>query len=194
MIVGNFCVPRQFKQAVVALLLSVSFVGCTSLKVKNSPEFEVNVSDLTYSGRGAGAGVALVGSMGPMGVAIGAAIDEGIAKNIRTELKAEQFDFTEYLYSRLKDESLTCSDGGDTENGRVEVYKVHLQGDYEPILSVDAHIYYPDGSESDIQLDTVVALETVVAKPFPVETLMSSLEFLFSQLAAKVYLACSNEV
>jgi len=37
---------------------------------------------MQFSGKGAGAGMMLMSSMGPMGVAIGVAIDEGIAKNI----------------------------------------------------------------------------------------------------------------
>lgn len=38
---------------------------------------------IEFQGKGAGAGIALMSSMGPMGIAIGAAIDEGIAKDIR---------------------------------------------------------------------------------------------------------------
>lgn len=43
---------------------------------------------LHFSGRGAAAGVMLTSAMGPMGVAIGAAIDEGIAKDIQAALDA----------------------------------------------------------------------------------------------------------
>lgn len=41
-----------------------------------------NNSRLTFSGKGAGAGMMLSASMGAMGVALGIAIDEGIAKDI----------------------------------------------------------------------------------------------------------------
>lgn len=45
-----------------------------------------------FSGKGAGAGIALSSSMGPAGIAIGVAIDEGIAKDIGRALQTENFD------------------------------------------------------------------------------------------------------
>jgi hypothetical protein len=47
---------------------------------------------LSYSGKGAGAGVMLAGTMGPMGIAIGAAIDVGIAKKIEEQALQANFD------------------------------------------------------------------------------------------------------
>lgn len=45
-----------------------------------------------FSGKSAGAGIALSSSMGPAGIAIGVAIDEGIAKDIGHALTAKNFD------------------------------------------------------------------------------------------------------
>jgi hypothetical protein len=56
----------------------------------NAPNIHVTYAEdfrIRFSGKGAGAGMMLMGSMGPMGIAIGVAIDEGIAKDIRTALE-----------------------------------------------------------------------------------------------------------
>lgn len=47
---------------------------------------------IRFSGKGAGAGIALSSSMGPAGIAIGVAIDEGIAKDIGRALATREFD------------------------------------------------------------------------------------------------------
>ncbi|KZN44123.1 hypothetical protein JL49_06170 [Pseudoalteromonas luteoviolacea] len=46
------------------------------------PEFP----EVSYVGRGAAAGPMLMGAMGPMGIAVGIAIDEGIGKDIKSAL------------------------------------------------------------------------------------------------------------
>lgn len=55
--------------------------------VQTPPPLEVTTTveepnRIRFSGKGAGAGMMLSGSMGPMGIAIGVAIDEGISKDI----------------------------------------------------------------------------------------------------------------
>jgi hypothetical protein len=45
-----------------------------------------------FAGKGAGAGMMLMSSMGPMGIAIGVAIDEGIANDIDKTAKMSGFD------------------------------------------------------------------------------------------------------
>lgn len=42
--------------------------------------------ELSFEGKGAGAGIALMSTMGPMGMAIGVAIDAGIAKDLNESL------------------------------------------------------------------------------------------------------------
>lgn len=61
--------------------------GCVSVTDRSKPPiYSIEYKDpnhVRFSGRGAGAGMMMSGSMGPMGIAIGFAIDEGIAKEIR---------------------------------------------------------------------------------------------------------------
>jgi hypothetical protein len=84
---------------------SVTNSGCTSLSlftdtfVKKTPvEIHYNSPDrISFQGKGAGAGIALMSSMGLVGIAIGVAIDEGIAKDIRNTAKAGDVDFKTLL-------------------------------------------------------------------------------------------------
>lgn len=70
---------------VYPFLCLLFLAGCASLQQPN--EYAVSVtlpedSRMHFSGKGAGAGMMLMSSMGAMGIAIGVAIDEGIAKDI----------------------------------------------------------------------------------------------------------------
>ncbi len=73
-------------------LLSIS--SCASLiSDKADPllitHVEISEPDrIRFSGKGAGAGMMLSSSMGPMGIAIGVAIDEGISKDIQAAAQA----------------------------------------------------------------------------------------------------------
>lgn len=72
----------------VLLFGPVLLSACTSLPLKETP-YAVKLVDLPlihFEGKGAAAGVMMSSSMGPMGIAIGVAIDEGIAKDIRGAL------------------------------------------------------------------------------------------------------------
>jgi len=65
--------------------------SCGVIQTEKSPLPLVTVAveddfRVGFSGKGAGAGVMLSASMGPMGIAIGVAIDEGIAKKIRENI------------------------------------------------------------------------------------------------------------
>lgn len=85
-----------FKIAVIIASV-VGFSGCTALKT-TEPTVLVSLvvsedARLRFSGKGAGAGMMLMSSMGPAGIAVGIAIDEGIAKEIRTNLQAVGVEF-----------------------------------------------------------------------------------------------------
>ena len=68
--------------------------GCsttTKLSVNQTLQLDINIVDpdrIRFSGKGAGAGMMLSGSMGAMGVAVGVAIDEGIGKQIDETARA----------------------------------------------------------------------------------------------------------
>lgn len=71
----------------VALCVMVS--SCSFIKEPRKQVFTVSLQEssaIRFEGKGAVAGVMMSSSMGPMGIAIGVAIDEGIAKDIRGAL------------------------------------------------------------------------------------------------------------
>lgn len=76
----------------LALLVFFSLASCTLFNKKpKPPSIQTDYADnfrINFFGKGAGAGMMMMGSMGPMGIAIGVAIDEGIAKDIRNALTA----------------------------------------------------------------------------------------------------------
>ncbi len=78
----------------------IKILACVSLAwllmaCAGSPKTEMTLvipddNYISFTGKGAGAGMALMSTMGPVGVAIGLAIDEGIAKEIRSNLGVDQ--------------------------------------------------------------------------------------------------------
>ncbi|GLS25883.1 hypothetical protein GCM10007877_15970 [Marinibactrum halimedae] len=57
---------------------------------------------IRFQGKGAGAGMMMMGSMGAMGIAIGVAIDEGISKDIQTSAEKEQVYIPDIVEQSLK--------------------------------------------------------------------------------------------
>jgi hypothetical protein len=128
-LISKTAVFSRLKNCAVAMILFSACVtnsGCTSLSlftdtfVENTPiEIHYNSPDrISFKGKGAGAGIALMSSMGPVGIAIGVAIDEGIAKNIRDTAKAGNVDFK----TLLKDSVATIATLKDAERIEVKTY------------------------------------------------------------------------
>ncbi len=84
----------------IVFLLPLLLFACAQ-----QPASTVNIlseSPLQFSGKGAGAGMMLSSAMGPMGIAIGFAIDEGIAKDIRATALKGNVVVEEILQKELK--------------------------------------------------------------------------------------------
>lgn len=80
------------------LIIVFCFSGCATFQA--NPNVDVVLDEkasFTYSGRGAGAGVALMSTMGPAGIAVGVAIDEGIRKDLAESARGEGFDLERIL-------------------------------------------------------------------------------------------------
>ena len=93
----------------VAIILALSLTACSNINNK-SPVLDVSVSveepDKTrFSGKGAGAGMMLMSSMGPMGIAIGVAIDEGIGKDIDAVYKQAGLNVSEIVKTAFESEA-----------------------------------------------------------------------------------------
>lgn len=79
------CVIRVLVPAIFCMVVS----ACSFMQKPQKVFFSIKMPESTlirFEGKGAAAGVMMSSSMGPMGIAIGVAIDEGIAKEIREAL------------------------------------------------------------------------------------------------------------
>lgn len=81
-------------QVFAALLFAQLISGCASTN-KQSAALTVKVEPydqpFSFEGKGSGAGMMLVGAMGPAGIAIGVAIDVGIGKDIYAAFEREGY-------------------------------------------------------------------------------------------------------
>lgn len=87
------------------VFIVVALSSCASFHPNEQPLIAVTFNEpvqATFQGRGAGAGMALMSSMGPVGIAVGLAIDEGIAKDIRAAMVQEGGESRAYLQSRIR--------------------------------------------------------------------------------------------
>tara|TARA_R110001592_G_scaffold349845_1_gene645488 strand:- start:9050 stop:9724 length:675 start_codon:yes stop_codon:yes gene_type:complete len=87
-----FYMIRNSLTMLVAISLTLTN-GCSLLDIASasSPRLYIVSPEqdrIRFSGKGAGAGMMLMSSMGPAGIAIGVAIDEGISKEIHTAFSA----------------------------------------------------------------------------------------------------------
>ncbi len=90
-------------RVVIALIL-MQLVACSALPSNISKSIKLEFSEpnrIQFQGKGAGAGIALMSTMGPVGIALGVAIDEGIAKDIRKAISEKHDDVQGYLKSQM---------------------------------------------------------------------------------------------
>lgn len=91
----------------VFCLLSLAFIvsGCSQSHLMPETTLDIQVQQpdrIRFSGKGAGTGIMLSSSMGPMGIAIGVAIDEGIAKEIDETARLGGFSIEELVRSAFQ--------------------------------------------------------------------------------------------
>lgn len=74
----------------IIVLFTLILFGCQTLTT--TPVEIIHSPEVTYTGKGAGAGIALMSAMGPSGIAIGAAIDAGIGKEIQSTINYQEIE------------------------------------------------------------------------------------------------------
>ncbi len=95
----TFLILKRMRIFLLPLLIVLLFSACAS-----TPLTEVTVAEpdrIRFHGKGAGAGMMLMSSMGPMGIAVGVAIDEGIGKDINKVAKEVGFNIQTTLLQHL---------------------------------------------------------------------------------------------
>ncbi len=112
---------RVFIALVIMQLAACSVFPSNNIKTINLKFNEPN--RISFQGKGAGAGIALMGTMGPVGIAIGVAIDEGIAKDIRKAVASDKGDSKVFVAnmvaSQLKEQGY-----GVTMNAKQPTYPI----------------------------------------------------------------------
>ena len=187
-LISNTAVFSRLKNCAVAIMLftaSVTNSGCASLSLftdtfveKTPVEIHYNSPDrISFQGKGAGAGIALMSSMGPVGIAIGVAIDEGIAKDIRETAKAGNVDFK----TLLKDSVATIATLKDAERIEVKTYGFVIKNGSKDYVAAEIKLAVIKGDvASDVTLSSWskqvalkdwVTLDDVKTQPEAIEKL-----------------------
>lgn len=87
----------------------LSITGCAASNAEETSLLVVfsEPDRIQFQGKGAGAGIALMSTMGPVGIALGVAIDEGIAKDIRSSASAAGFDMPAMITAEIVRQNLS---------------------------------------------------------------------------------------
>ena len=187
-LISKTAVFSRLKNCAVAMMfftVCVTSSGCTSLSLftdtfveKTPVEIHYTSPDrISFQGKGAGAGIALMSSMGPVGIAIGVAIDEGIAKDIRDTAKAGDVDFK----TLLKDSVATMDTLKDADSTDVKRYGFVMKNGSKDYVAAEVRVTVTKGDvTSDVTLSSWsnqevlkdwVTLDDVKTKPEAIEKL-----------------------
>lgn len=187
-LLSKTAVFSRLKNCAVAMMFFTACVtssGCTSLSLftdtfveKTPVEIHYTSPDrISFQGKGAGAGIALMSSMGPVGIAIGVAIDEGIAKDIRDTAKAGDVDFK----TLLKDSVATMDTLKDADHIDVKRYGFVMKNGSKDYVAAEVRVTVTKGDvTSDVTLSSWfnqevlkdwVTLDDVKTKPEAIEKL-----------------------
>jgi hypothetical protein len=155
------------KSLIFSLLFLLSACSAVDTNSIERPIISVSIEDqdrIRFSGKGAGAGMMMSASMGAMGIAIGVAIDEGIAKEIHESFVTSGGDFSEIIKSEThawlievcgsSDQTLNHLCHTDTElNIMVYHYGVETtSGENDPVKA-KLEIGLVQGGQEELRLD-----------------------------------------
>jgi len=145
------------KKGFITAALLFSFLinsACTSLGIQSESAVEILYSSpdrISFQGKGAGAGMALMSSMGPVGIALGVAIDEGIAKDIRETAQQGGVDFKALLNSAIADVSALQQ----AERIEVKRYGFVIKDGSKDYVAAEIHLnVMQDGQSEDLVLSS----------------------------------------
>ena len=82
---------------------------------------------LYFSGKGAGAGMALMSTMGPMGMAIGVAIDEGISKDIASAQAQTGQEIKQIISNQASNKTVNWSSNGDADSAEIIIKRIEFK-------------------------------------------------------------------
>ncbi|XOV78397.1 MAG: hypothetical protein ACFHVJ_15805 [Aestuariibacter sp.] len=119
---------NRFRIAILLVVAVLMTSACSTLQNSQlTPSIDVQYPEqnrIRFSGKGSGAGMMLMSSMGPMGVAVGVAIDEGIGKDIQSVADAQNIQLTPHIEKAFRD----WVSGQETLFGKSVVLKIERYG------------------------------------------------------------------
>ncbi len=128
------------KNTLIALLCAIFVFACSSQpRQPERLQLDIGVTEpdrIRFAGKGAGAGMMLMSSMGPMGIAIGVAIDEGIGKEIDESARVQEFDIRTILSEQIQQQWQSLEDPSKAKalNLTIKRYGFITQpGDNDPV-------------------------------------------------------------
>jgi len=117
----------------VTLNLVLLLTACANfIPFKKPQKVEVVIGPnvkIEYTGKAAGAGMMLSSSMGPMGMAIGVAIDVGIGKEIQKNAESNQISLAQVLKEQLESAELPNVSSIALEITKIEFKSARGEGD-----------------------------------------------------------------
>lgn len=141
----------SFFRRCLFVLLAISVASCAtqSRSVSTLDVISPDPDRIRFQGKGAGAGMVLMSSMGPMGIAIGVAIDEGIAKDIDSAARESGFDIKNILVRTFQ----VAGIGSKLNTLTIQRYGfISRSGDNDPVAP-QLHVYVVrnDGSSLSVK-------------------------------------------
>lgn len=135
-------------------VFGVVLQGCTSMFHSKQSALELELkapspNRLRFEGKGAGAGIALMSTMGPMGIAIGVAIDEGIANTLNEQLADTNSALLDDLKEALAHQLSTTLSGNTSQHWGLQIERYGLKtvaGSDRSLVTLSANL--TDGQQN----------------------------------------------
>lgn len=161
------------------LLISAS--GCSLMQATPDKTLHVNWQDpqkFYFQGKGAGAGMALMSTMGAMGMAIGVAIDDGISKEISKTQQTSGKTIEDLLYEVTTTSNVHIKWQNTKSNSlpslTIERIEFNIVRGDNDATGVKIKALYTDKDSNQKQLNYPKDIPDYIAPSFPLEQLKTN--------------------
>jgi hypothetical protein len=164
------------------LIFCIATSGCAMLQSHPKKHIQINWNKphkLYFQGKGAGAGMALMSTMGAMGMAIGVAIDEGISKDISKTQQKSGKSIEDILNDAAESTDLTIlfndnNNANNTPNINIERIEFKIVRGKNDATGVTIKALYTDNTGAESTLNYPKDIPYYIAPSFPLEQLKSN--------------------
>lgn len=141
----------NIKTIVTYSVLALVLVACASQQRQETIDFSFQKQgSLAFSGKGSGAGIMLMSAMGPVGIAVGVAIDAGIAKDIAATANAGQVSIENILQQSFQQNLQNKARFKDYQFDILRYGFVLQPGENDPVVGqIHLRATSPEGEQVD---------------------------------------------